>query len=250
NATNGVWVSSTGTGIAIQNNVILGNGTANVANDNAGVKLSGTDVSTALASNTITSNRGAGVLALGNAKATLTKNTISSNTGSGVQVTSGTLVVGGDRNATDASLRQNANTLESNGRYGVEVLAGAFAQIAGNAMNVNRLGGVLNPNAVAPVIGTATRSTAVATNGLLTVTFTGLTNGDVVHVYTGSAQGRLYLGKFTATGAAGTFTMTLAQQNVAGVTASVFAGAPITATKTTAAGHTSALATAKTVARV
>ena len=221
------------------------------------MKLSGTDVSTALAGNTITSNRGAGVLALGNARATLTKNTISSNTGSGVQVSSGTLVVGGDKAATDTVLRQNANTLESNSRYGVEVLAGAFAQVAGNAMNVNRLGGVLNPNAVAPVIGTATRSTAVATNGLLTVTFTGLANGDVVHVYTGSAQGRVYLGKFTYgtvsafTDATGTkFTMTLAQQNAAGISASVFAGAPITATKTSAAGHTSPFAAAKTVARV
>jgi parallel beta-helix repeat protein len=214
------------------------------------VRLSGTDATTALAGNTITSNRGAGVLALGNARATLTRNTISSNTGSGVLANSGTLVVGGDKAAADASLRQNANTLESNGRYGVEVLAGAFAQIAGNAMNVNRLGGVLNPNAVAPIIGTATRSTAVATNGLLTVNFTsGLTAGDVVHVYTGSAQGRVYLGQFTATGAAGTFTMTLTQQNAAGVSASVFAGAPITATKTTALGHTSPFAIAKTIAR-
>jgi subtilisin family serine protease len=252
NARNGISVSSTGTGITIQNNAILGNGTGNVANDNAGVKLSGTDVSTALIGNAIRSNRGAGVLALGSAKATLTRNTLSSNTGSGVQVSSGTLVVGGDKAASDATLRANANTLESNGRYGVEVLAGAFAQVAGNAMNVNRLGGIFNPNAATvPVIGTVTRSTAALTNGLLTVNFTsGLTAGDVVHVYTGSAQGRVYLGQFTATGVNDKFTMTLPQQTAAGVSASVFAGAPITATKTTAAGHTSQFAAAKTIARV
>jgi hypothetical protein len=43
--------------------------------------------------------------------------------------------------------------------------------------------------------------------------------------------------------------MTLAQQTAAGVAASVFAGAPITATRTTAAGHTSQSAAAKTIAR-
>ena len=251
NARNGVSITSTGTGITIQNNAILGNGTASVVNDNAGVRLSGTDAATHVTGNAITSNRGAGVLALSNARATLTRNTISSNTASGVHVASGTLVVGGDKASADAVLRQNANTLESNGRYGVEVLAGAFAQIAGNAMNVNRLGGILNPNAgaAAPVIGTATRSTPVATNGQLTVTFSGLVVGDVVHVYAGGPQGRTYLGKFTATATTGTFTMTLAQQNTAGVAASVFAGAPITATRTTGAGHTSPFAIAKTIAR-
>jgi hypothetical protein len=181
----------------------------------------------------------------------VTKNTITSNSGSGVQVTSGTVVVGGTHSDIDSDLRANRNTINSNAGFGVQVLASAFAQIAGNSMASNRLGGIVNPGLTpAPTIGSVTRS---ASTGTLTVNFSNLASGQVVHVYAGTPQGRTYLGKFTATGTSGTFTMTIGQQQAAGVQASIFAGAQITGTKTsTGVGteQTSAFAAVRTVVRV
>jgi len=253
NAKNGISVSSTGSGIVVQGNTVLGNGTANSANENAGVKFSGvTSNSSTVSNNIINSNRGSGVLAArtGSGVLSITNNTISSNSGSGVQVTSGPVVVGGSSTDIDSTLRANANTINSNVAYGVNVLSGAFAQIAGNSMTSNRIAGIYNPNLTpAPSITSVNRS---ASTGTLTVNFGGLANGQVVHVYSGTPQGRTYLGKFTAGGTNGVFTMTLAQQQSAGVAATIFAGAPITGTRTATAGSlgTSAFATVKSITRV
>ena len=197
---------------------------------------------------------------------TVAKNTITSNSGSGVQVASGAVVVGSTAGTLDdgtvtSALRTNANTINSNAGYGVHVLAGAFAQIAGNSMSSNRLAGVVNSGLSAPSITSVTRKATGATAGLLTVNFSSstLSNGQVVHVYAGTAQGRIYLGSFvygtvSAFSTNGTsFTMNPSQQQAAGVQASVFAGAQITATKTsTGVGteQTSAFAAVKTVTRV
>lgn len=253
NARNGVVVSSTGAGNSVQNNVILGNGTANVGGDNAGVKLTGNTANgIAITGNTVNANRGAGILAArtGAGVATITKNAIGSNSGSGVQVTSGTVVVGSAASETiDTTIRGNSNTINSNARYGVEVLAGAFAQIAGNSMASNTLGGILNAALTSPTVTSATRSAAT---GLLTVTVGGVTAGQVVHVYTGTDQGRTYLGRVVAAGTTATFTMTLAQQTTAGVSAAVFVGAPVTATRSTtgANGQTSPFAAVRSIVRV
>jgi len=251
NARNGISVSSTGSGIVVQGNTVLGNGTANVANENAGVKFSGvTSNSSLVTGNTINANRGSGVLAArtGSGSLAITLNTISSNSGSGVQVNSGTVVVGGSSSDSDATQRANANTINSNAAYGVNVLSGAFAQIAGNSMASNRSVGIYNINHTpAPTIDSVTRSAA---SGLLTVNFSGLSVGQVVHVYSGTPQGRTYLGKFTATGTTGVFTMSLAAQQSAGVAATIFAGAPITGTRTAGVVGTSAFATVKSIARV
>lgn len=160
---------------------------------------------------------------------TITTNAITSNSGSGVQVAAGTAVVGSAASETvEATIRANANTINSNARFGVEVLAGASAQIAGNSMASNTLGGIVNPALTAPTVTSATRR---ASDGLLTVTIGNLTAGQVVHVYTGTDQGRVYLGRVQATGATASFSMTLAQQTTAGVASAVFVGAPITATR-------------------
>ncbi|MEI6240655.1 MAG: right-handed parallel beta-helix repeat-containing protein [Planctomycetia bacterium] len=253
NGWNGVVVSSTGAGNTVTNNVILGNGTANVGGDNAGVKLTGnTTNGVAVTGNTVNANRGAGILAArtGTGVATITKNAIASNSGSGVQVSSGTVVVGSAASETnETTIRGNANTINSNARYGVEVLAGAFAQIAGNSMASNLLGGILNAALTAPTVTSATRS---ATTGLLTITVTGVTAGQVVHFYTGTDQGRTYLGRVAATGTTATFTMTLAQQTTAGVSAAVFVGAPVTATRSTTGvnGQTSSFAAVRSIVKV
>jgi hypothetical protein len=245
----------------VQGNTVLGNGVGNSASNNAGVKLSGVNNNAlSVTGNVISGNRGAGVLSSGTGTGvfSVAKNTITSNSGSGVQVASGTVVVGGANSDTDNTLRTNANTINSNAGYGVQVLAGAFAQIAGNSMASNRLGGILNPGLSAPTITSVTRK---ASNSLLTVNFSSstLSNGQVVHVYAGTAQGRTYLGsfvygtvsEFSTNGTS--FTMTLGQQQAAGVQASIFAGAQITGTRTsTGAGteQTSAFAAVKTVTRV
>jgi hypothetical protein len=253
NQLNGIAISSSGSGIAVEGNTVLGNGAANSAGNNAGVKLSGANANDlSVTGNVITANRGAGILSgrTGAGVVTIQKNTISSNSGSGVQVSSGKVVVGGTYAATNEDLRANANTINSNAAYGVQVLAGAFAQIAGNSMAGNRLAGILNPGLSAPTITAATRS---ASTGTLTVNFSGLASGQVVHVYAGTPDGRTYLGKFTATGATGAFTMTLAAQQAAGVQASVFAGAIITGTRTSVGAgteQTSPFAAARTATRV
>jgi hypothetical protein len=261
NRRNGIHVSSTGANVLVQGNTVLGNGVGNSASNNAGVKLSGVNNNAlSVTGNVISGNRGAGVLSSGTGTGvfSVAKNTITSNSGSGVQVASGTVVVGGANSDTDNTLRTNANTINSNAGYGVQVLAGAFAQIAGNSMASNRLGGILNPGLSAPTITSVTRK---ASNSLLTVNFSSstLSNGQVVHVYAGTAQGRTYLGsfvygtvsEFSTNGTS--FTMTLGQQQAAGVQASIFAGAQITGTRTsTGAGteQTSAFAAVKTVTRV
>jgi hypothetical protein len=251
NARNGILVSSTGSGIVVQGNTVLGNGTANVANENAGVKFSGaTSNSSTVTGNIINANRGSGVLAArtGSGVLGITNNKISSNSGSGVQVSSGPVVVGGSSSDVDATLRSNANTINSNAAYGVNVLSGAFAQIAGNSMTSNRIAGIYNPNLTpAPTITSVNRS---ASTGTLTVNFGGLANGQLVHVYSGTPQGRTYLGKFTASGTTGVFTMSLADQQTAGVSATIFAGAPITATRTSGVSGTSAFSTVKSITRV
>jgi hypothetical protein len=266
NRRNGIHVSSSGANVLVQGNTVLGNGVGNSASNNAGVKLSGVNNNAlSVTGNVISGNRGAGVLSSGTGTGvfSVTKNTITSNSGSGVQVASGTVVVGSTAGTLDdgtvtSALRANANTINSNTGYGVHVLAGAFAQIAGNSMFSNRLAGVVNPGLSAPTITSVTRTTS---NGLLTVNFSSstLSNGQVVHVYAGTAQGRLYLGSFvygtvSAFSTNGTsFTMTLGQQQAAGVQSSIFAGAQITATRTsTGAGteQTSAFAAVKTVTRV
>jgi hypothetical protein len=117
----------------------------------------------------------------------------------------------------------------------------------------NRLGGILNPGLSAPTITSVTRKATGPTAGLLTVNFSGLVSGQVVHVYAGTAQGRTYLGQFTAIGTTGAFTMDQTQQIAAGVQSSIFAGAQITGTRTsTGVGteQTSAFAAVKTVTRV
>jgi hypothetical protein len=261
NRRNGIHVSSTGANVLVQGNTVLGNGVGNSASNNAGVKLSGVNNNAlSVTGNVISGNRGAGVLSSGTGTGvfSVAKNTITSNSGSGVQVASGTVVVGGANSDTDNTLRTNANTINSNAGYGVQVLAGAFAQIAGNSMASNRLGGILNPGLSAPTITSVTRK---ASNSLLTVNFSSstLSNGQVVHVYAGTAQGRTYLGsfvygtvsEFSTNGTS--FTMNITQQQAAGVQASIFAGAQITGTRTsTGAGteQTSAFAAVKTVTRV
>jgi len=255
NGWNGVVVSSTGAGNSVQNNVILGNGTLNKAGDNAGVNVTGNTANgVSITGNTINANRGAGILAArtGGGVVTVQRNTISSNSGSGVLANAGANVVIGSSAGVpvnDPTLRSNANTINSNARYGVEVLAGAFAQIAGNSMASNTLGGILNAALTAPTVTLATRSAA---NGTLTVTIGGVANGQVVDVYTGTDQGRTYLGRVLATGTTATFTMTLAQQTAAGVSAAVFVGAPITATRSTTgvAGQTSQFAAVRSIVRV
>jgi hypothetical protein len=253
NGRNGISVSSTGSGNVVQGNTVIGNGTANGADENAGVKFSGNSSNAAsVTGNIINTNRGAGILAArtGAGVIAITKNTISSNSGSGVQVKTGTVVVGGTHSDDDATLRANANTINTNAAYGVHVLASAFAQIAGNSMASNRLGGILNGNISAPTITSVTRS---ASTGNLTVNFSGLVSGQVVHVYSGTPQGRTYLGKFTASASTGTFTMSLAAQRTAGVAATVFAGAPITGTRTSVGAgteNTSAFAPVKSITRV
>jgi hypothetical protein len=255
NARNGVLVTSTGVDNIVQNNVILGNGTANVPGENVGVKVNGNTASgVTITGNTINANRGAGILAArtGGGVVTITTNAISSNSGSGVQANAGAYVVVGSLAGVafnDPTLRSNANTINSNARYGVEVLAGAFGQIAGNSMASNRLGGILNAALTAPTVTAATRSAA---NGTLTVTIGGVANDQVVDVYTGTDQGRVYLGRVVATGPTATFTMTLAQQNAAGVSAAVFVGAPITATRSTTGvnGQTSRFSAVRSIRRV
>ena len=266
NRRNGIHVSSTGANVLVQGNTVLGNGVGNSASNNAGVKLSGVNNNAlSVTGNVISGNRGAGVLSSGTGTGvfSVTKNTITSNSGSGVQVASGTVVVGSTAGTLDdgtvtSALRTNANTINSNAGYGVQVLAGAFAQIAGNSMASNRLGGILNPGLSAPTITSVTRK---ASNSLLTVNFSSstLSNGQVVHVYAGTPQGRTYLGSFvygtvSAFSTNGTsFTMNITQQQAAGVQASIFAGAQITGTRTsTGAGteQTSAFAAVKTVTRV
>jgi hypothetical protein len=253
NAFNGVVVSSTGAGNVVRNNRILGNGTSNSVDNNAGVKLTGNTANgVTVTGNTIDANRGAGILAnrTGAGVATITANTIGSNFGSGVQVKSGTVVVGSAASeANAATIRANANTINSNARYGVEVLSGAFAQIAGNSMASNRLSGILNAALAAPTVTLATRNAA---NGTLTITVSGVTVGQVVHFYTGTEQGRTYLGRVAATGTTATLTMTLAEQIAARVSASVFVGAPVTATRTStgANGQTSTFAATRSIVRV
>jgi parallel beta-helix repeat protein len=255
NGWNGVVVSSTETGNTVQNNVILGNGTLNKAGDNAGVNVTGNTANgVSITGNTINANRGAGILAArtGGGVVTVQRNTISSNSGSGVLANAGANVVVGSSASVpvnDPTLRSNANTINSNARYGVEVLAGAFAQIAGNSMASNTLGGILNAALTAPTVTSATRSAA---NGTLTVTISGVANGQVVDVYTGTDQGRTYLGRVLATGTTATFTMTLADQTAARVSAAVFVGAPITATRSTTgvAGQTSRFAAVRSITRV
>jgi hypothetical protein len=257
NARNGIVVSSLGTGIEVRNNIVIGNGTASVVGDNNGIKLSGTDAGTVVARNTINANRGAGLFATAYAGGTLSANAITSNYASGVLVSDGAnITVGSLASETDnATIRASANTINSNLRYGVEVLgelgarAAAFAQIVGNSMASNRLGGIVNAALTAPVITSATFSRA---NGTLTVRFSNLVSGQVVNVYTGTAQGRTYLGRFVATGTTGTFTMTRAQQVAAGVSAQVFAGAVITGTRssTDANGQTSPLSRGASASRI
>lgn len=255
NARNGVVISSTGAGNSVQNNVILGNGTANVVGDNAGVKVTGVTANgVSITGNTINANRGAGILAArtGGGVVTVQRNAIASNSGSGVQANAGAYVVVGSLAsvlATDPALRSNANTINSNARYGVEVLAGAFGQIAGNSMASNTLGGILNAALTAPTVTVATRSAAT---GLLTVTIGGVVAGQVVDVYTGTNQGRVYLGRVVATGTTANFAMTLTQQNNAGVSAAVFVGAPITATRSTTgvSGQTSQFSAVRSITRV
>jgi hypothetical protein len=261
NRRNGIHVSSSGANVLVQGNTVLGNGVGNSASNNAGVKLSGVNNNAlSVTGNVISGNRGAGVLSSGTGTGvfSVTKNTITSNSGSGVQVASGTVVVGSTAGTLDdgtvtSALRANANTINSNTGYGVHVLAGAFAQIAGNSMFSNRLGGILNPGLSAPTITSVTRKATGPTAGLLTVNFSGLVSGQVVHVYAGTAQGRTYLGQFTAIGTTGAFTMDQTQQIAAGVQSSIFAGAQITGTRTsTGVGteQTSAFAAVKTVTRV
>lgn len=249
NARNGIVVSSSGTGIEVRRNIVLGNGTAKVAGENNGIKLSGTDTGTLVDRNTLNANRGAGLFATAYAGGTLTANAIASNYASGVLASDGaTITVGSLASEGDnATIRANANTINSNVRYGVEVLgaagarAAAFAQIVGNSMASNRLGGIVNAALTAPVI---TSATFARVSGMLTVRFRNLVRGQVVDVYTGTAQGRTYLGRFVATGKTGTFTMKRAQQVAAGVSGQVFAGAVLTATQSTtdADGQTSRLA--------
>ena len=126
--------------------------------------------------------------------------------------------------------------------------AGAVAQIAGNSMASNTLGGIVNPALTLPTVTSATRNSA----GTLTVVVGGVTAGQVVHVYTGTNQGRTYLGRVVAAGATATFTMTLAQQTAAGVSAAVFVGAPITASRTStgATPQTSPFAAVRSIVRV
>jgi len=249
NARNGIVVSSWGTGIEVRRNIVLGNGTANVAGENNGIKLSGTDTGTLVDRNTLNANRGAGLFATAYAGGTLTANAIASNYASGVLASDGATITVGSlaSEADNATIRANANTINSNVRYGVEVLgeagarAAAFAQIVGNSMASNRLGGIVNAALTAPVI---TSATFARVSGTLTVRFRNLVRGQVVDVYTGTAQGRTYLGRFVATGKTGTFTMKRAQQVAAGVSGQVFAGAVITATRSTtdADGQTSRMA--------
>jgi len=110
-------------------------------------------------------------------------------------------------------------------------------------MNANKSAGIANANlATAPKIASATVARAT---GLLTVSITGVTDGQVVSVYAGTAQGRVYLGRAVAVGTSASFTMSRIDQQTAGVSAQVFAGAVITATRssTGGSGQTSPFAT-------
>jgi parallel beta-helix repeat protein len=245
NAGSGVRVSASGTGIQVVGNTIFGNG--------EGVSLEGTAAGTLIESNAITANAGAGVVASASARGIVRKNSILSNDGTGVIARDGaTLVVGSPASEPSAAvIRANANTIHSNGGYGVEVLAAAFAQIAGNSLASNTLGSVVNENLSAPVI-TSAAIVSSSSVGTLRVALAGLVAGQVIDLYAGGeSASRTYLGRVVATGATAVFIMSRDEQVAAGVAAEVYVGAPITASRisTGPSGQTSTFAAKATLQR-
>jgi hypothetical protein len=245
NTGSGIRATASGTGVQIVGNTVFGNG--------EGVTLEGTAVTTLVEMNSIAANKGAGVMATASAQAIVRRNSIVSNDGSGVVVRTGaSLVVGSPASEPSvATIRASANTIHSNGGYGVEVVAAAFAQIAGNSLAANSLGSVVNENLTAPVITSAVVVSSSSV-GTLRVSLAGLVAGQVIDLYAGGQSGsRTYLGRIVAGGATAVFVMSREEQVAAGVAGEVFVGAPITASRssTGAGGQTSTFAPASILRR-
>jgi parallel beta-helix repeat protein len=246
NQGSGVRVSSLGDTIEVLNNTIFGNNVAG-GNEAGGITLEGSAGETTVEGNNITANSGSGVFATKGAEATIISNVIQSNDGDGVTVQDGAVVTIGASasEANDDTVRLLANTIHSNGGYGIHVpnvssidgtteLAQAFADFAGNSLAGNSLGNALNKYAAAPTISSANITTPNSYTGGLRVTFSGLTAGQVVSVYVGGQSGsRTYLGRVVAAGSAAVFVMSRQQQIAEGVDGEVYVGSVLSATATT-----------------
>jgi parallel beta-helix repeat protein len=245
NQGSGVRVSSSGDTIEVLNNTIFGNNVAG-GNEAGGITLEGSAGETTVEGNNITANSGSGVFATKGAEATIISNVIQSNDGDGVTVQDGAVVTIGASasEANDDTVRLLANTIHSNGGYGIHVpsssidgtteLAQAFADFAGNSLAGNSLGNALNKYAAAPTISSANITTPNSYTGGLRVTFSGLTAGQVVSVYVGGQSGsRTYLGRVVAAGSAAVFVMSRQQQIAEGVDGEVYVGSVLSATATT-----------------
>jgi parallel beta-helix repeat protein len=246
NQGSGVRVSSSGETIEVLNNTIFGNNVAG-GNEAGGITLEGSAGETTVEGNNITANAGSGVFVADGAEATIISNLIQSNDSDGVTVQNGAVATIGASasEANDDTVRLLANTIHSNGGYGIHVpsvssidgtteLAQAFADYAGNSLAGNSLGNALNKYAAAPTISSANITTPRSYTGGLRVTFSGLTAGQVVSVYVGGQSGsRTYLGRVVAAGSTAVFVMSRQQQIDEGVDGEVYVGSVLSATATT-----------------
>jgi len=259
NQGSGIRISSSGADVQVLNNTIFGNGGG--GDQAGGVTLEAAANGTLLDGNDILANDGAGVLATGSAvTAVLQSNSIKNNEGDGVTVEDGaTVTIGAAASETDpAVIRSHANTIHSNGGYGIrvraatETLSAAFADFAGNSIAGNLIGNALNENLVAPTISSATITTPGSYTGGLRVSFSGLSAGQVVDVYVGGeSASRTYLGRVVASGGTAVFVMSRDEQIAEGVDGEVFVGSLLSATVTTPGdpSQTSSLTSPFTVKR-
>ncbi len=260
NQGSGIRISSSGADVQVLNNTIFGNGGGG-GDQAGGVTLETAANGTLLDGNDILANDGAGVFATGSAvTAVIQSNSIKSNEGDGVTVQDGAAVtIGAAASETDgAVIRSQANTIHSNGGYGIrvrtatETLAAAFADFAGNSIAGNLIGNALNENLGAPTISSANITTPRSYTGGLRVSFSGLSSGQVVDVYVGSeSASRTYLGRVVASGSTAVFVMSRDEQVAEGVAGEVFVGSLVSATVTTpgAPSQTSSLTSPFTVRR-
>ena len=259
NQGSGIRISSSGADVQVLNNTIFGNGGG--GDQAGGVTFETAANGTLLDGNDIQANAGAGVFATGGAvTAVIQSNSIKSNDGDGVTVQDGaTVTIGAAASETDtAVIRSQANTIHSNSGYGIRVqaatesLAAAFADFAGNSIAGNLIGNALNENLGAPTISSARITTPRSVIGGLSVSFSGLSSGQVVDVYVGGeSASRTYLGRVVASGSTAVFVMSREEQIAEGVAGEVFVGSVLSATVTTpgAPSQTSSLTSPFTVQR-
>ncbi len=260
NQGSGIRISSSGADVQVLNNTIFGNNSGG-GDQAGGVTLETAANGTLLDGNDILANDGAGVFATGSAvTAVIQSNAIKSNDGDGVTVQDGaTVTIGAAASETDtAVIRSQANTIHSNGGYGIrvrtatETLAAAFADFAGNSIAGNLIGNALNENLSAPTISSANITTPRSVIGGLRVNFSGLSSGQVVDVYVGGGSAsRTYLGRVVASGSTAVFVMSRDEQIAEGVDGEVFVGSLVSATVTTPGdpSQTSSLTSPFTVQR-